>query len=90
MIVAGRRIQEFIAGQDFDAFSADLNTQSAVILQILILGELDEREREAQGAGGDPWRTTALEVVARRGSRVSTSLMAAPWRPAGRFPRRPS
>jgi uncharacterized protein with HEPN domain len=39
MVIAGRRIQEFIAGQDFAEFSADLKTQSAVILQILILGE---------------------------------------------------
>ncbi|HTG35472.1 MAG TPA: DUF86 domain-containing protein [Thermoanaerobaculia bacterium] len=43
MIVAGRRIQEFIAGQDFADFSADLKTQSAVILQILILGEAAKR-----------------------------------------------
>jgi uncharacterized protein with HEPN domain len=47
MIVAGRRIQEFIAGQSFDEFSADLKTQSAVILQILILGEGAKRLSEA-------------------------------------------
>jgi uncharacterized protein with HEPN domain len=39
MVIAGRRIQEFITGQDFAEFSADLKTQSAVILQILILRE---------------------------------------------------
>lgn len=39
MVIAGRRIQQFIVGQDFAAFSTDLKTQSAVILQILLLGE---------------------------------------------------
>jgi uncharacterized protein with HEPN domain len=39
MVIAGRRIQEFIAEQDLAQFSRDLKTQSAVIFQILILGE---------------------------------------------------
>jgi uncharacterized protein with HEPN domain len=47
MVIAGQRIQEFIAGQGFAEFSADLKTQSAVILQILILGEGAKRLSEA-------------------------------------------
>ncbi len=39
IVIAGRRIQEFIFGQDFAQFTSDLKTQSAVTLQILILGE---------------------------------------------------
>lgn len=57
MVIAGRRIKEFIAGQDFAEFSRDLKTQSAVIHQILILGEgarrlsKEFRDRHA----GIPW-----------------------------------
>lgn len=43
LVLAGRRIGEFIAGQDFTAFSTDPKTQSAVVLQILILGEASRR-----------------------------------------------
>jgi uncharacterized protein with HEPN domain len=39
LVIAGQRIRDFISGQSFADFSADLKTQSAVILQILILGE---------------------------------------------------
>jgi len=58
MIVAGRRIQEFIAGQGFDDFSVDLKTQSAVILQILILGEGAKRlSKEFQEHHSEiPWK----------------------------------
>src|SRR5262249_11089722 len=43
LVVAGQRIREFIAGQDYETFWADLKTQSAVVLQILILGEAAKR-----------------------------------------------
>ena len=57
MVIAGQRIQEFIAGQDFAEFSADLKTQSAVILQILILGEGARRlsEETKQRIPEIPW-----------------------------------
>jgi uncharacterized protein with HEPN domain len=57
MVVAGRRIQEFIAGQDYSEFSADLKTQSAVIHQITILGEAAKRvSKEFQGRYPEvPW-----------------------------------
>jgi uncharacterized protein with HEPN domain len=43
LVLAGRRIQQFIEGQEFAEFEADLKSQSAVILQILILGEAAKR-----------------------------------------------
>ena len=39
LLVAGRRIGLFISGEDFEAFSVDLKTQSAVLHQLMILGE---------------------------------------------------
>ncbi len=39
MVIAGQRIQQFVEGLDYASFLADLKTQSAVILQVLILGE---------------------------------------------------
>ena len=58
MIVAGRLIQEFVAGQDFDEFSIDPKTQSAVILQLLILGEGAKRlSKEFQEQHAEiPWK----------------------------------
>lgn len=43
LAVASRRILEFIGDQSFDSFSRDLKTQSAVVLQVLILGEATKR-----------------------------------------------
>ena len=43
LVVAGRRIREFISDEDFEAFSADLKTQSAVLHQLMILGEACKR-----------------------------------------------
>lgn len=43
LVLAGRLIQQFIAGQEFADFIADSKTQSAVVLQILILGEAAKR-----------------------------------------------
>jgi uncharacterized protein with HEPN domain len=41
--LAGQRILEFIGEQTLESFSEDLKTQSAVVLQILILGEAAKR-----------------------------------------------
>jgi uncharacterized protein with HEPN domain len=43
IVLAGRRIGDFVSGQDFEDFSADLKTQSAVLLQLLIIGEAAKR-----------------------------------------------
>jgi uncharacterized protein with HEPN domain len=43
LLMAAQRILEFIEDQSFDDFSQDVKTQSAVILQILILGEAARR-----------------------------------------------
>ncbi|HEY0514004.1 MAG TPA: DUF86 domain-containing protein [Thermoanaerobaculia bacterium] len=43
LAVASRRILEFIGDQSFDSFSRDLKTQSAVVLQVLVLGEATKR-----------------------------------------------
>ena len=43
LLLAARRVREFIVGQDFTSFRSDLKTQSAVTLQVLILGEAAKR-----------------------------------------------
>lgn len=44
---AARLAQDFIVGMDQPAFSADLKTQSAVLHQLLILGEAAKRLSES-------------------------------------------
>jgi uncharacterized protein with HEPN domain len=41
--LAAQQILEFIGDQDFESFYDDAKTQSAVVLQILILGEASKR-----------------------------------------------
>jgi uncharacterized protein with HEPN domain len=41
--LAAQRILDFIGDQSFGSFSEDLKTQSAIVLQILILGEAAKR-----------------------------------------------
>jgi uncharacterized protein with HEPN domain len=43
MVLACRRIREFVQGIDHAAFLADAKTQSAVIHQVLLLGEAAKR-----------------------------------------------
>jgi uncharacterized protein with HEPN domain len=43
LALASRRVLEFLGDQSFESFSQDLKTQSAVVLQILILGEAAKR-----------------------------------------------
>jgi len=38
-----RNIREFVSGMDYDAFLKDRKTQSAVILQLALIGELAKR-----------------------------------------------
>jgi uncharacterized protein with HEPN domain len=41
--LASQRILEFVGDQSFEDFAEDLKTQSAVVLQILVLGEASKR-----------------------------------------------
>jgi uncharacterized protein with HEPN domain len=43
LALASQRILDFVGDQSFESFSQDLKTQSAVVLQILILGEAAKR-----------------------------------------------
>jgi uncharacterized protein with HEPN domain len=43
LALASQRVLEFIGDQSFESFAQDLKTQSAVVLQILILGEAAKR-----------------------------------------------
>jgi uncharacterized protein with HEPN domain len=43
IVVAGRNVATFIAGLAWDAFEADLKTQSAVQHQLIVLGEAAKR-----------------------------------------------
>lgn len=61
MLTAAQRAVAFAAGLTSDAFDADLKTQSAVLHQLLILGEavkrLSDGFREAHPEA--PWRSVA-------------------------------
>ena len=41
--VAGVRVRAFIAGLDLESFRRDLKTQSAVVFQLLVIGEATKR-----------------------------------------------
>ena len=43
IVNAGRRIREFVAEMGLDAFLKDAKTQSAVIHQVLVIGEATKR-----------------------------------------------
>lgn len=61
MIAAGERAQSFVVGMDRAAFLADLKTQSAVLHQLLVLGEAVKRLSESfRAAHPDvPWNLVA-------------------------------
>jgi len=61
IMIACRKIGEFIQGMDYNTFSGDERTQSAVILQILIIGEATKRlSEDFQKRGSDiPWAKIA-------------------------------
>ena len=44
MAGAARLIADFVKGMDFEAFRADARTQSAVIPQLLVIGEAARRD----------------------------------------------
>ncbi|TSC84510.1 MAG: hypothetical protein G01um101417_175 [Parcubacteria group bacterium Gr01-1014_17] len=54
---AVRKIEEFTTGFDFVNFSADEKTQSAVILQLAIIGEVAKKISEQEKSQIDlPWK----------------------------------
>ncbi len=54
------KIQDFVAGMSFDQFSADSKTQSAVIMQLQVIGELAKRMPEDIKMSIDiPWKQMA-------------------------------
>ncbi len=61
IVKAGRLIAQFIAGLTQDAFNTDLKTQSAVLHQLLIIGEAAKRLSEEFCAQRStiPWRKIA-------------------------------
>jgi uncharacterized protein with HEPN domain len=57
IVIAGRRIGDFVAGHDLETFGDDLKTQSAVLLQLLIIGEAAKRLSATfrEQHAGIPW-----------------------------------
>ena len=57
ILIAGRRLREFVAGMNIHAFLRDAKTQSAVIHQILVIGEATKRLTAGfrQEHPGIPW-----------------------------------
>lgn len=57
---AFEKIQDFTAGMTFDQFTADSKTQSAVIMQLQVIGELAKRMPEEIKVAIDiPWKEMA-------------------------------
>lgn len=61
IITAGKRIEQFVAGCDRDGFLRDIKSQSAVLHQLLIIGEAAKRLSAAfrDGRPSVPWRQIA-------------------------------
>jgi len=60
MLDAADRIRQFVDGMDLDAFLKDEKTQSAVIMQLALIGELAKRVSEpTRAAIPIPWREIA-------------------------------
>jgi uncharacterized protein with HEPN domain len=54
------RIRQFVAGMDRDSFLKDQKTQSAVIMQLALIGELAKRVSEnTKSAVEVPWKEIA-------------------------------
>jgi len=57
---SARKIKEYIGGIDFDGFSKDSKTQSAVIMQLHVIGELVKKIPEEIRSKSDlPWKKMA-------------------------------
>jgi len=57
---AVQKVRQFIAGMDYDSFAKDQKTQSAVIMQLALVGELAKRVSEPVKQAIDiPWKEIA-------------------------------
>jgi len=57
---ATEKIRQFVTGMDQDAFLTDQKTQSAVIMQLALIGELAKRvSQTTRAAIKVPWREIA-------------------------------
>ncbi len=57
---AVRKIRQFVEGIDKDAFLKDQKTQSAVIMQLALIGELAKRvSSDSRSAVDVPWKEIA-------------------------------
>jgi uncharacterized protein with HEPN domain len=85
---AARLIADFVKGMDFEAFRADARTQSAVIHQLLGIGEAARRlsDRYRGGHPEVPWR----DIVRMRDKMIrhyeAVDLAKSGRRPAEMFP----
>ena len=60
MLESVGKIREFVSGMDYDAFLKDQKTQSAVIMQLALIGEMAKRVSDAARSNIDvPWKEIA-------------------------------
>ena len=60
MLESVGKIREFVRGMDYDAFLKDQKTQSAVIMQLALIGEMAKRVSDAARSNIDvPWKEIA-------------------------------
>lgn len=60
MLESAGKIREFVSGMDYEAFRKDQKTQSAVIMQFALIGEMAKRVSAATRSNIDvPWKEIA-------------------------------
>ena len=60
MLESVGKIREFVSGMDYDEFLKDQKTQSAVIMQLALIGEMAKRVSDAARSNIDvPWKEIA-------------------------------
>jgi uncharacterized protein with HEPN domain len=61
LVNAARRVVRFVEGFDYEAFQADVKTQSATIHQLLVMGEATKRLSDGfkEAHPSIPWREMA-------------------------------
>lgn len=60
MLESVGKIREFVSGMDYGAFLKDQKTQSAVIMQLALIGEMAKRVSDAARSNIDvPWKEIA-------------------------------
>ncbi len=60
LLQAAEKVSDFLSGYDLPKFLQDAKTQSSVIMQLIVIGELSKKLPEHIKAGVDlPWRLMA-------------------------------